>query len=127
MVSENKPLQKQDLLELVRKEFVGKMLIPVFPYFVPWAPGKKGTWRKVGNVVESEKDKFHLKTPVLILEVIDEQDLEKLMPLTNYIRGLNSGLIIEVWVKCLWAENVVYHRISEQNFHILKQQLMEEE
>jgi hypothetical protein len=116
---------KQDLIALVQKEFVGRMLIPVFPYFLPWAPGEKGTWRKVGNVIEMEKDRFDRKTPVLILDVVDEQELNKIIPLKGYIRELDSGRLIELWIRCLWAENIVYHRVSDQNFYILKQQLMD--
>lgn len=118
-------LTKLELYKQVQDEFVGKVLVPVFPYFIPWMPSKKGHWRKIGNVRESDKIKFETKLPILILGVVSEEELDGFVPMKGYIRDLNAGLRPEVWIKCLWDKDIVFHRISTQNFFILKQQLMD--
>jgi hypothetical protein len=116
---------RQELIKRVKEEFVGKVLIPIFPYFIPWTPSKKGHWRKVGNVREADKLRFDVKLPVLVLGVMTEEELDSFIPMRGYIRDLNSNLQLEVWIKCLWDQEIVFHRISNQNFYILKQQLMD--
>lgn len=125
----------QDLLKQVQEELVGHILIPVYPHFVPWESvpslpkGATGRtirrWRKVGTILEKDSRMFNQKIPVLILEAMSEENISRIMPMSGHMAEMTTKRKNEIWLKCLWSEMIVYHRVNDTNIFLLKQQLMD--